>query len=107
TVVAVQPTSTPTTTLDKVAIKSAKHNAKKTVLVKWAKVDGAEGYQVQYSLKKNFKGMKSKTTTAAKLKIKKLKKNKKYFIRVRAYKTVDGKKVYGAWSAVKKVKIKK
>ncbi|MCR5624064.1 MAG: InlB B-repeat-containing protein [Lachnospiraceae bacterium] len=106
TVAAVQPTTTPTT-LDKVVIKSAKNNAKKTVLVKWAKVDGAEGYQVQYSLKKNFKGKKSKTTTKAKLKIKKLKKNKKYFIRVRAFKTVDGKKVYGAWSAGKKVKIKK
>ncbi len=106
TAAATQATAAPTT-LAKVVIKSAKNNAKKSVLVKWAKVDGAEGYQVQYAFKKNFKGKKTKKTTKTKLKIKKLKKNKKYFIRVRAFKTVDGKKVYGAWSVVKKVKIKK
>ncbi len=39
--------------------------------------------------------------------LKKLKKKKNYFIRVRAYKTVDGRKQYSAWSAKKKVKIKK
>ena len=39
--------------------------------------------------------------------IKKLKKKKTYFIRIRAYKIADGKKVYGKWSSVKKVKVKK
>lgn len=39
--------------------------------------------------------------------IKKLKKNKKYYFRARAYKTVVGKKKYGKWSSVKKVKINK
>ena len=34
------------------------------------------------------------------------KKKKKYYVRVRAYKSVSGKKVYGAWSKVKTVKTK-
>ena len=39
--------------------------------------------------------------------LKKLKKKKTYFIRVRAYENVNGKNVYGKWSSVKRVKIKK
>ena len=39
--------------------------------------------------------------------IKKLTKNKTYYVRVRAYKTVKGKKIYGAYSSVKKVKVTK
>ena len=96
-----------TVTVARAKIKSAKNNAKKTVLVKWKKVSGAKGYQLQYSLKKTFKSKKTKTTTKLKLKIKKLKKKKTYFIRVRAYKVVNGTKKYGKWSKVKKVKIKK
>ena len=38
--------------------------------------------------------------------IKKLKK-KKYYVQVRAYRTVNGKKIYGDWSKVKSVKVKK
>lgn len=91
----------------KVTIKSVKNLAKKSVLVKWSKVEGISGYQVQYSLKKNFKGAKAKITKATKLKIKKLKKKKSYYVRVRAYKMVDGKKVFGNWSVVKRVKIRK
>nr|MCR5202330.1 PT domain-containing protein [Lachnospiraceae bacterium] len=91
----------------KAKINSAKNNAKSTVLVVLKKISGANGYQLQYSLKKNFKGKKTKNTTALKVKINKLKKKKTYYIRVRAYKVVDGKKVYGAWSTVKRVKIKK
>ncbi len=91
----------------KILIKSLKNKAKKSVLVKWKKASGVEGYQVQYSLKRSFKKKASKTTKALKLRVKKLKKKKTYFFRVRAYKTVNGTRVYGAWSAKKKVKIKK
>lgn len=38
--------------------------------------------------------------------LKKLKK-KKYYVQVRAYRTVNGKKIYGDWSKVKSVKVKK
>ncbi|MCR5337808.1 MAG: fibronectin type III domain-containing protein [Lachnospiraceae bacterium] len=97
--------------LKKAAISSVKNKKKKTLLVKWKKVENATGYQVQYSLKKKFKGKKAKTktkeTSKLKLKLKKLKKGKKYYVRVRAYTIVDGQKVYGDWSTVKKIKVKK
>jgi len=38
--------------------------------------------------------------------VKKLKAKTKYYVKVRSYKTIDGKKKYGAWSKVKNVKIK-
>ena len=85
----------------------------KKLSVKWKKVKGAEGYQVQYSLKKSFsKSKKAKTKKKSlvktSLKIKKLKKKKTYYVRVRAYvKNADGKKVYSKWTKAKKVKIKK
>ena len=46
---------------------------------------------------------KSKTT---KLTVKKLKKKKKYYVRMRSYKMVNGKKVYSSWSKTKTVKTK-
>ena len=45
-------------------------------------------------------------STDSKYTIKKLKK-KKYYVQVRAYRTVNGKKIYGDWSKVKSVKVKK
>ena len=74
--------------------------AKKAVSVQWKKVGGVKGYQVQVATDKKFKKNK-KTVT-----VKKLKAKKKYYVRVRTYKTVNGKKVYSAWSKVKSVKIK-
>ena len=68
-------------------------------------IAGVSGYQVQYGLKKSFAGAKTKTAkkTATQLKLGKLKAGKTYYVRIRAYKTVKGKKYYSAWSkAVKK-----
>ena len=73
----------------------------------WKKLTNVSGYQIQYAPNKKFKKAKSKTVKSTSVTIKKLKKKKTYFVRVRAYKLVDGKKVYGKWSVVKKVKIKK
>lgn len=88
----------------------AKNVKKKKVKLTWKKVSGAKGYQVQYSMKKKFpsKKTKKKTTTKRTLMIKKLKKKKIYYFRVRAYKKkASGSKVYGKWSKVVKVKIRK
>ncbi len=92
----------------RVKIKQAKNNKKKTVSLSWKKTLNAKKYQVQYSLNKKFKKAKkykTKTVTTRKLKytIKKLKKKRTYYFRVRG---VNGRK-YGVWSKVKKVKIKK
>ena len=88
---------------------------KKSLKVTWTKDAKATGYEVQCCLKKNFKsGVKKATIKKAKTTsttMKKLKKGKKYYVRIRAYKTVKigGKstKLTGAWSKVmtsKKVK---
>ena len=78
-----------------------------TVTIK--KVEGAEGYQIQYSTSKKFskKTTKSATTKKTSYKVKKLKKKTTYYIRVRAY-TLDenGKKVYSKWTTVKKTTTK-
>jgi len=91
----------------KVKLTSAKNGKGKKLTVKWKKVTGAKGYQLQYAMNKKFKKKKSVQTKKTKYTIKKLKKKKTYYIRVRAYKMNGRKKVYGKWSTVKKVKIKK
>ncbi len=78
--------------------------------IKWKKQSTqTTGYQIQYSANKNFKSAKTKTikkTRTTSTSITKLKKKKTYYVRVRTYKTVDGKKYYSAWSRAKKVKTK-
>ena len=93
----------------KVVLSSAKNNKAKTCTVKWKAVSGAKGYEVQYAYNKKFtKNVKTKTVTKKSLKIKKLKKGETCYVRVRAYKTdASGEKIYGSYSKVKKVKIKK
>ena len=111
-----QPTTKPSTTKNTETVKPKKTSikklskGKKKFTVTWAKVSGVEGYQIQYSsdkkLKKNNKSVtvtKQKTTKAT---VKKLKSKKKYYVRVRTYKTVNGKKIYSSWSKVKSVKTK-
>lgn len=111
-----QPTTKPSTTKNTEAVKPKKTSikklskGKKKFTVTWAKVSGVKGYQIQYSsdkkLKKNNKSVtvtKQKTTKAT---VKKLKSKKKYYVRVRTYKTVNGKKIYSSWSKVKSVKTK-
>lgn len=79
---------------------------KKKLSLTLKKTDGADGYEVQYSLKPNFKKAAKKTTAGSQLTIKKLKSKKNYYVRVRAYKLFDGKKVYTSFSAKESVKTK-
>ena len=84
--------------------------AKKAVSVEWKKVGGVKGYEIQVATDKKFKKNK-KTVTIKKQKttkttVKKLKAKKKYYVRIRTYKIVNGKKVYSSWSKVKSVKTK-
>lgn len=97
------------TSIAKPKLNSAKSTSKKKIKASWSKVGGASGYQVMWSTYKNFsknyktKSVKakyrSKTVTTAQSK-------KIYYVRVRAYKTISGKKVYSQWSNTKKVKTK-
>ena len=93
----------------KVKVASAKAG-KKSIKVTWKKVKGIKGYQIQYSTNKKFKkGNKTitvKSTKSTSATIKKLKSKKTYYVRMRTYKIVNGKKVYSAWSKAKSVKVK-
>ncbi len=104
------PTATPAVAVKKAVIKTAKSKTAKTATVTWKKLSKVSGYQVKYSLKKSFKNSKIKTVKSYKttsLKIKELKAGKRYYVKVRAYKVANGKRVYGKYSKVLKVKIKK
>ncbi len=92
----------------KAAISSVKSTKKKTATVKFKKVADAKGYQLEYSTSKKFKGAKKVTLKASskKVVIKKLKSKKKYYVRMRAYNLDGSKKVWGAWSKAKSVKVK-
>ena len=81
----------------------------RNLVVKYSKVSGAKGYQITYATNSKFtKGKKVVNTTKRTKTIKKLKKGKTYYVRVRAYKKDStGRKVYGKYSKVKKVKITK
>ena len=112
TTTATQPTTAAKTTTKKVTVKkqAAKVKAgKKKLTVTWKKDKNVSGYQIQIATKKNFKGAKTYTVKSYKTYkkvIKKLKVKKKYFVKVRAYKTVGKSKVYGAYSAVRSCKVK-
>lgn len=81
---------------------------KKKLKVAWRAVSGADGYEIQYGVRKNLKGAKKvKLVGSKKAKtIKRLKRGKRYFVRIRAYKNVNGKKIYTKYSAIKKARIK-
>lgn len=82
----------------------------KAFFVDWAQKGSATGYEIQYATNSKFTGAKKVTITnnkTDKTTVSKLSANKKYYVRVRSYTTVNGTKYYGAWSAVKNVTTKK
>ncbi len=91
----------------KAKIKTVKNLKGKKIKVGVAKVDGAAGYQIKYSLKKNMKSAKTKTIAKTSVNLTKLKKGKTYYIQARAFSEYNGTKYYSKWSAKKKVTVKK
>lgn len=93
--------------VSKVSVKAYK----KSIHVKWKRQTAVNGgYQIQYAANKKFtKAKRTKNVSKGNSKkiIKNLKKNKTYYIRVRAYNYNGKKKIYGKWSKVKKVRTKK
>lgn len=84
---------------------------KKAFTATWSRAKAqATGYQIAYSQNGSFKEVKYKKVKGIKktsAKVSKLKGNKKYYVKVRAYKIVSGKNYYSAWSKVKTVKTEK
>lgn len=82
--------------------------AKKSITVSWKRVE-CTGYEIQYSQNKKFTSSVKKYTaksTATSKKVAKLKTGTRYYVRVRAYKTFNGKKLYSPWSSAKSLKCK-
>ena len=89
----------------KLALKSS---ARGKMTVSWSTAKSVSGYEIQYSRSKKMKNaqsltIKGKTTQVT---LKNLAKKKKYYVRIRTYKTINGKKYYSTWSTVKTVKVK-
>ena len=68
------------------------------------KIKGAAKYQIKYAANKKFKKSKTVTVKGTKATIKKMSKKKTYYFKARAVKVVSGKRYYGKWSKVKRVK---
>lgn len=98
-----------TTKFDTIVIQKIKA-MKRTMTIRWKKVNTMSGIEIYTSLKKSkdykkVKTIKNKKSTS--VKIGNLKSGKRYYVKLRAYKIVDGKKIYGDYSKVKSVKMKK
>ncbi len=83
---------------------------KKSIAVNITKKSSqVSGYQIQYSTSKSFVNATTKTLSSyntTKYTLNSLKAGKTYYVRVRTYKTVNGKKMYSDWSAYKFAKVK-
>ncbi len=93
----------------KASLKSAKSPSKKKMKISWKKDKKVTGYEIYVSPKKDFsretikrnykKNTVSKTISGWKSK-------RTYYVKIRGYKKIGKAKYYGAWSSVKKVKVK-
>mgnify|MGYP002600961615 FL=1 len=78
------------------------------LIITWLPDTTVKGYEVQYAMDKKFtKSSKKKTVKTTYCTVKKVKRSKTYFVRVRAYKLQGTKKIYSKWTKVKKIKVKK
>ena len=102
-------TSSDDVTVKKVTGVKVKKVAKKSLIVTWRWFVSQDGFEVQYALNKSFtkkKKTKRYDLYAERVKLRGLKRKKTYYVRVRAFKKVGTKKVYGKWSITKKCKVK-
>lgn len=87
-------------------ITNIKSTKRKTVTLKFNKLTGQSGVQICYSTNSKFNKPNYVSTTSTSKTISNLSRKKNYYFKVRAYKTVSGQKIYGPYSAVKKISIK-
>lgn len=95
----------------KAQLTSVTSTSAKSMKLKWKKDSKATGYEIYYATKASFSKSSRKAVTISKYKttsktIKKLKSNTTYYVKIRAYKKVGSKKIYGDWSNTMNVKIK-
>ena len=92
-------------------ISSVANSKSKSLTVKWTKDAKATGYQIQYSTSSSFASGNKTVTVSSNATVSKtissLTKGKKYYVRIRTYKTISGVKYYSGWSTNKSVSISK
>lgn len=85
-------------------IKCLTSKKKKSFTVYWSKNKAITAYQIQYSTKSNFSKATTKTVSGSTYKtICQLQAGKKYYVRLRTYKTVGKEKYYSPWSSTKTI----
>lgn len=89
-------------------IKNIKVNSDNSfrIKIKAKKSKKIKGYQIRYSLKKNMKEAVKVTTDKKNVTVKKLKASRLYYVQVRTFEMVNGKKVYSKWSPKEKARTK-
>lgn len=90
----------------KVSLSSVKNTKSTAAVATWKSMKGVSGYQVFYATSEKGAYKAAGTTSKTSFTITKLKSNSTVYVKVRAYKKIDGKNVYGAYSKVIKVKVK-
>lgn len=102
-------TETDMLTLEGTAIKKLSKSCN-SITAKWNEVSDIDGYRIQCStsseFSKNVKKINVKSSATTSHKIEKLNSGKKYYVRIRTYKNVDGVNVYSGWSETVSVKTK-
>lgn len=101
---------TKTTSVAKAVLSRAVSAGKRTIELRWKKTSGAEGVEIllgtDRKMTRNKKKIMVRTAGITRKKIRKLKSGKRYHVKVRGWRSENGKKEYGEWSAVKTVKVK-
>ena len=91
----------------KATVKRLQNLKGKKIKVTIKKMSNVAGYQIRIAENKKFNGYWGKTTTKTTYTFRGLDKNTRYYVKVRAYRKNGSKKLYGAWSNPKKIKVKK
>lgn len=102
--------NTSNVTVKQAKINSVRNSARKSMTVKWGRVSGASGYELWYSTNAGFKKgiVKKRSSSFVTSKTYSgLKKARTYYVKVRAYKNVNGAMKYGKWSSKRSVFIRK
>lgn len=96
-------------TVAKASIDSLKNSSKGKMKIKLDKVNGAKGYEIVYATDSKFStSVENITLNSSSKTISNLTKGTTYYVKARAYKVDNsGNKIYGKYSSVKKVTIKK
>ncbi len=95
--------------LPKVAITYLRSKKKGQLIIRWKKKQRIGGYEIQYGTQKTFKQAKTKKIPGkgkTGIILKKLKRKRTYYVRMRSWKKVRGRYIYGGWSKACKIKVK-